>query len=102
VKYQEAVAAGGANPGAVNAANQVLMSAERALTRQDGLPGRKWFRHQLYAPGLYTGYSAKTLPGVREAAELGKFEEARQQVGVLAETIRAFTAVVERATASLR
>ena len=81
--------------------NLVLIGAERALTRSAGLPGRSWYRHQLYAPGLYTGYSARTLPGIREAADLGKMDEAKQQVGVLANTLREFTALVDRAAAIL-
>ena len=83
------------------AANQLLIGAERALTRESGLPGRSWFRHQLYAPGLYTGYSARTLPGIREAADIGKMDEAKQQVGVLAETVRVFTQLVDRAASVL-
>ena len=100
--YQAAVAS--ANPGAakVAAANQVLIGAERALTRQAGLPGREWYRNQLYAPGLYTGYSARTLPGVREAADLGKMDEASAQTGLLAETIRDLAALVDRAAGALR
>ena len=49
--------------------NRLLLGAERALTDPAGLPGRPWYRHLLYAPGIYTGYGAKTLPGVREALE---------------------------------
>jgi len=86
----------------VAAANKVLIGAERALTRQAGLPGRDWYRNQLYAPGLYTGYSARTLPGIREAADLGKMDEAKQQAGLLAETLREFTALVDRAASALQ
>ena len=49
--------------------NQALLQAERALTSDDGLRGRPWYRHLLYAPGFYTGYGVKTMPGVREAIE---------------------------------
>ena len=102
-KYAAAVAAN-ENPGAAKAAelNQMLMGAERALTRQAGLPGREWYRHQLYAPGLYTGYSARTLPGVREAADLGKFDEANQQARLLAGTLHELTALVDRAAGALQ
>ncbi len=48
-----------------------------------GLPGRSWYRHQLYAPGFYTGYGVKTLPGVREAIEKGDPAEASQMVEAL-------------------
>ncbi|MDE2996775.1 MAG: M28 family peptidase, partial [Bacteroidota bacterium] len=47
--------------------NQALMRLERSMTDEDGLPKRSWFRHQIYAPGFYTGYGVKTLPGIREA-----------------------------------
>src|SRR5262249_4661106 len=60
--------------------NETLARAEHTLLLQDGLPGREWYRHQLYAPGLYTGYGAKTIPGVREAAEVQRWDEAVQQV----------------------
>ncbi len=100
-RYHDATAPRLSEPMPVLAPNQVLIGAERALTRQAGLPGRSWYRHQLYAPGLYTGYNARTLPGVREAADLGKMVEAQQQVGILAETLREFTGEVERATGML-
>jgi N-acetylated-alpha-linked acidic dipeptidase len=68
--------------------NQQLLAAERMLTRAQGLPGREWYKHQLYAPGLYTGYSAKTLPGIREAAEAGRMDEAKQEAAKVAESVR--------------
>jgi N-acetylated-alpha-linked acidic dipeptidase len=57
--------------------NFFLLATEAAFLEQRGLPGRPWFRHQIYAPGFYTGYGVKTLPGVREAIEKGDVEEAR-------------------------
>lgn len=56
--------------------NQTLLGSERALTSLDGLPGRSWYRHLVYAPGFYTGYGVKTIPGVREAVEQKKWAEA--------------------------
>jgi N-acetylated-alpha-linked acidic dipeptidase len=50
-------------------ANKLLYRSERALTDASGLPGRDWFRHLIYAPGFYTGYGVKTMPGIREAVE---------------------------------
>src|SRR3990172_1677138 len=49
--------------------NDLLVSTERGFLRAEGLPDRPWFQHQVYAPGFYTGYGVKTLPGVREALE---------------------------------
>jgi N-acetylated-alpha-linked acidic dipeptidase len=60
--------------------NQTLLGAERALTSSDGLPGRPWYQHLLYAPGFYTGYGVKTIPGVREAIEQKKWEEAEREI----------------------
>jgi N-acetylated-alpha-linked acidic dipeptidase len=60
--------------------NQLLYTSERALTSQEGLPRRPWFRHLIYAPGLYTGYAAKTLPGAREAIEQKLWHEVNPQM----------------------
>ncbi len=82
--------------------DQVQRKAERSLLSTDGLPRREWYRNQIYAPGMLTGYSAKTLPGVREAVEAKQWDEANQQVRKLAETLRAAAAQVEEATRLLR
>jgi len=79
------------------ALNRILIEAERSLTREQGLPGRPFYRHQLYAPGLYTGYSARTLPGIREDADAGRLDSARQQVSVLAQTLANFRLLADRA-----
>jgi N-acetylated-alpha-linked acidic dipeptidase len=63
----------------LDALNRVLFRTERALTADPGLPGRPWYRHLVYAPGVYTGYAAKTLPGIREAMEAGRIDEAREE-----------------------
>jgi N-acetylated-alpha-linked acidic dipeptidase len=78
--------------------NEIVGRAERALLLPDGLPGRPWYRHQIYAPGLYTGYGAKTLPGVREAVEAQRWEEANQQARRAAQALRAIADRVEEAT----
>ncbi len=61
------------------AVNAQLIAVERSLTLPDGLPGRPWYRNQIYAPGLYTGYGVKTLPGVRESIEEKQWAVAEQQ-----------------------
>jgi len=78
----------------------VMLQAERALTGP-GLPRRPWYVHQIYAPGFYTGYGVKTLPGVREAIEERKWRELDDQVAATAKAIEAFAAAVDRATALL-
>ena len=64
----------------LDALNQKLARVERALTLPDGLPGRPWFTHQIYAPGMYTGYGVKTIPGVREAIEQKNWKQADEQI----------------------
>jgi N-acetylated-alpha-linked acidic dipeptidase len=95
-----AVASGGERA-ALAAANGILVTAERALTRSEGLPRRPWFRHQIYAPGFYTGYGVKTLPAIREAIEERSYTEAAAQIPKVAETIEAYAAEVEKAAAAL-
>ncbi|PHN03412.1 transferrin receptor-like dimerization domain-containing protein [Flavilitoribacter nigricans] len=70
--------------------NQLLKDMERALTRDHGLPRRPWFIHHIYAPGFYTGYGVKTLPGVREAIEQRDFKEAQEQIVILGEVLQGF------------
>ncbi len=79
-------------------ANQVIQAVEQAFVLNDGLPGREWYRNQLYAPGMLTGYTAKTLPGVREALEGQRWAEANEQAQRLAGTLKAATAQIEAAT----
>jgi N-acetylated-alpha-linked acidic dipeptidase len=71
------------------------MAVERALLGP-GLPGRPWYRHTLYAPGLLTGYGVKTFPGVREAMEARRWKEADEQAVVAAAALDAATAVLSR------
>ncbi len=102
-RYQKAVAKAEANGGAalaktdLKALNATLLQSERALTLADGLPRRPWYRHQIYAPGFYTGYGVKTLPGVREAIEQKNWREADDQIPRLARTLGAEADVVNRA-----
>ncbi|MGE5688417.1 MAG: transferrin receptor-like dimerization domain-containing protein, partial [Gemmatimonadota bacterium] len=95
--------AGGAAPApaALAGLNEKLLRTERTLTLPDGLPGRPWFRHQIYAPGFYTGYGVKTLPGVREAIEQGRWDEANQQIGRLGGVLEAEAQAIDEAAAAL-
>lgn len=81
--------------------NAALLKTERTLTLPDGLPGRPWFKHQIYAPGLYTGYGAKTLPGVREAIEQRRWQEADQQIVRLGKVLENFSETIEAAAMAL-
>ena len=79
-----------------------LMHLESALTRPEGLPLRPWFTHQIYAPGYYTGYGVKTLPGVREAIEQEKWQDANDQIAILARVLDNYSNALDRATAAAR
>ncbi len=76
--------------------NGELALAERKLTSDAGLPRRPWVKHLLYAPGTYTGYGAKTVPGVREALEQSRFPEASEQLIVVTKAIGDEAAYVEQ------
>ncbi len=82
--------------------DEILMKAERELLSKQGLPGRPWYAHQIYAPGLYTGYGVKTLPGVREAIEQKKWKEAEEQIDVTAKVLGNFSNQVNKACEILR
>ena len=84
------------------AVNQVLLRLERSMTRKEGLPGRHWFRHHIYAPGFYTGYGVKTLPGVREALEQRDWDKADTQIEIAAGVLRRVAAEMDRAAALLQ
>jgi len=76
--------------------DQALFGTERLLIRPQGLPRRDWFRHQIYAPGFYTGYGVKTLPGIREAIEQRNWVEAQQQIEIAAQTLVRFAEALDR------
>jgi N-acetylated-alpha-linked acidic dipeptidase len=90
------------SPSSGEALDQILFSSERALTRSSGLPKRPWFKHQIYAPGLYTGYGVKTLPAVREAIEQRDWNQAREQIVLVAETIQGLRSEIDRATEAVK
>jgi N-acetylated-alpha-linked acidic dipeptidase len=81
--------------------NQLLQGMERNLTDARGLPGRNWFRHFIYAPGVLTGYGVKTLPGVREAIEGDRWDEASQYAAITAQVLTAYCDRLDEATALL-
>ena len=87
--------------GSLTAVNAKLIQSERALTAEQGLPNRPWFKHQIYAPGFYTGYGVKTLPGIREAIEQKKWQEADAEIGVVATTLESEATVIDQAAAEL-
>ena len=83
------------------AVNAQLIAVERSLTLPDGLPGRPWYRNQIYAPGLYTGYGVKTLPGVRESIEQKQWKVADEQVVRLGKVLENAGEKIQSAAAAL-
>jgi N-acetylated-alpha-linked acidic dipeptidase len=81
--------------------NAMLIESERKLTDSAGLPGRPWFRHMIYAPGFYTGYGVKTIPGVREAIEQKRWQEADEQILRVGKILTAEADLLDEAARSL-
>ena len=81
--------------------NQQMGRMEQALTDADGLPGRPWFKHFIYAPGMLTGYGVKTVPAVREAIEGRRWDEAGRYVVVTAKVLDGYRAQLDQLTAWL-
>ena len=81
--------------------NRTLYQSEQALGDSAGLPRRPWFRHLIYAPGFYTGYGVKTMPGIREAVEQRDLAEARREARRVTTAIDRLAAQVDRAAAGL-
>jgi N-acetylated-alpha-linked acidic dipeptidase len=73
-----------ARAASIRSVNEQLLQAERAMTTTEGLKNRPWYRHLLYAPGFYTGYGVKTMPGVREAIEQGSWSEVDGEINRIA------------------
>lgn len=105
-RYEEALQRASANGGqgltkgvaSARALNRAIYLSERSLLSAQGLPRRDWFKHQLYAPGFYTGYGVKTIPAVREALEQKYWDEARQQVLVVRDALNATAKQIDAAT----
>jgi N-acetylated-alpha-linked acidic dipeptidase len=81
--------------------NQQLIESERKLTNDPGLPNRPWYKHEIYAPGYYTGYAVKTIPAVREAIEQKDWKLADEQIGVVGKVLEGESALIESAAGDL-
>jgi N-acetylated-alpha-linked acidic dipeptidase len=81
----------------LTALNHALIETERTLTRPEGLPNRWWYKHQIYAPGFYTGYGVKTVPGLREAVDGKNWDLATKEIGVVASCLEAMNQSVREA-----
>ena len=81
--------------------NHLLYTSERLLTRDAGLDGRPWYKHHIYAPGFYTGYGVKTIPGVREAIEQREYEKVEPQIEIAASVLNAMAERIEQVTRAI-
>jgi N-acetylated-alpha-linked acidic dipeptidase len=104
-RYRKAVESASASLGAradvVKRVNARLIQSERQLTDTAGLKNRQWFRHLLYAPGFYTGYAVKTVPGVRESIEQKWYAESDGEIARAAKAVDRLTALVTAAAGDL-
>jgi N-acetylated-alpha-linked acidic dipeptidase len=106
-RYRKAVAKANARGGAalagapLSSLNALLIQSERKLTNPEGIPGRPWYKHEIYAPGVYTGYGVKTMPAVRESIEQKKWELADEGIIEVSKVLAAEAALVNSAAAEL-
>jgi N-acetylated-alpha-linked acidic dipeptidase len=107
MEYRKALEQANANGGAALASasltqvNKMLIESERKLTNSEGLPNRPWFKHQLYAPGFYTGYAAKTVPAVREAIDQKQWKLADEGIVVVARVLQQEAELISAAAQKL-
>jgi N-acetylated-alpha-linked acidic dipeptidase len=106
-RYRKALEKADANGGAALASaalsplNALLVQSERKLTSPEGLPGRPWYKHEIYAPGVYTGYGVKTMPAVRESIEQKKWKQADEGIIEVGRILAAEAALINSAAAEL-
>jgi len=101
-RYDRAAATiSAANQAQLKSVNQRLVQAERALTSNEGLKGRSWYRHLLYAPGFYTGYGVKTMPAVRESIEQGEWANVDGEIARVAAALTREATMVSKLAADL-
>jgi N-acetylated-alpha-linked acidic dipeptidase len=106
-RYRKALEKANANGGAALASaplsplNALLVQSERKLTSPEGLPGRPWYKHEIYAPGVYTGYGVKTMPAVRESIEQKKWKQADEGIIEVGRILAAEAAIINSAAAEL-
>jgi N-acetylated-alpha-linked acidic dipeptidase len=102
-RYKEALAKANLEQSqdALRSLNQDLIESEGKLTNEDGLPRRPWYKHLLYAPGVYAGYDAKTVPGVREGIEQKRYAEADQEIVRVAKALEDEAALIDSAAQQL-
>jgi N-acetylated-alpha-linked acidic dipeptidase len=106
-EYRKALEQANAKDGAALASaslaevNRLLIESERKFLTSEGLPNRPWYKHQLYAPGFYTGYAVKTIPAVREAIELKQWKQADEAIVVVARVLQDEASLISSAASHL-
>ena len=85
------------SPQELKSLNEILLTSERFLTNQNGLPSRPWYINEIYAPGFYTGYGVKTLPAIREAIEQRNWKQADEQIEIVAQILDGFSNQIDKA-----
>jgi N-acetylated-alpha-linked acidic dipeptidase len=81
--------------------NALLIQSDRKLISPEGLPGRPWYKNEIYAPGVYTGYGVKTMPAVRESIEQKKWKQADDGIIEVGRILAAEAALINSAAAEL-
>jgi N-acetylated-alpha-linked acidic dipeptidase len=81
--------------------NRDLRKTERALLDPEGLPNRPWYKHEIYAPGFYTGYGVKTIPAVREAVDAKDWGLAQRQSAVVEQCLSNLNDLVDAAITAI-
>jgi N-acetylated-alpha-linked acidic dipeptidase len=89
------------SPQAFTTLNQLLLQSERRLTLDEGLPRRPWYKHMIYAPGWYTGYAPKTMPGIREGIEEKRYDEAEKEIGKVGQVLQSESELIDQAAGEL-
>ena len=106
-RYQSAVAkvqadgTTGPSPQALESINSSLLHIQRAFLSEKGLPERPWFKHQVYAPGAYTGYGAKPLAAVREYMDKKQWKDADAQVPYVAKVLEEAASAIDKVAEQL-
>jgi N-acetylated-alpha-linked acidic dipeptidase len=92
-----ALSKGTLNSSNLQSLNDELIKTERDLIQPDGLPNRPWYKHQIYAPGFYTGYGVKTIPGIREAVDSKDWPLAQKEASIVEQCLSRYNDTLDAA-----
>ena len=77
--------------------NDALMQTERQFIDAKGLRGRVWYKHEIYAPGFYTGYAAQPLTDFRQAVDDRNGANAKESLERIVQAIKRATNTLKQA-----